>query len=94
LANGASDMLTIDEESDYCRVSHRTFEARIDGLSVPEHYSRGASSLRITPEIDKMRSAREVPLTAAAREALDATISDRIRCRPNENSPLGGLPIE
>jgi integrase len=47
----------------------------IDGLSVPEHYSPGATSLRITADIDKTRSVREVPLTAAARESLDATIA-------------------
>jgi integrase len=47
----------------------------IDGLSVPEHYSPGAATLRITSEIDKTRSARDVPLTAAAIEALDATIA-------------------
>lgn len=56
----------------------------IDGLSVPEHYSPGASSLRITPEIDKTRSAREVPLTVAARAALDAV------CPPKGGLLFGG----
>jgi integrase len=60
----------------------------IDGLSVPEHYSRGATSLRITPEIDKMRSAREVPLTDAARKALDATI-DGMPARPDGEAFCG-----
>jgi integrase len=47
----------------------------IDALSIPEHYTKGASLLHITPEIDKVRNAREVPLTPAARKALDAVIA-------------------
>jgi integrase len=46
----------------------------LDALSVPEHYTRGASALTITDEIDKARFGREVPLSAEARAALDAVI--------------------
>jgi integrase len=45
--------------------------ATLDALSVPEHYSPGAMSLRITDEIDKARFGRELPLTPEARAALD-----------------------
>jgi len=45
----------------------------IDRLSVPEHYQRGASELVITDEIDKARYGRKLPLTEAARAALDAS---------------------
>lgn len=50
--------------------------AALDALSVPEHYSRGASSLLITDEIDKARFGRELPLSSAARAALESV------CRP------------
>jgi integrase len=40
-------------------------------LSVPENYRRGARSLNITKSLDKGRWARRVPLSAAARKALD-----------------------
>lgn len=43
----------------------------LDLLSVPEHYRRGAKSLTITPELDKGRWARRVPLSPRARKALD-----------------------
>lgn len=46
--------------------------ATLDALSVPEHYSRGAETLVITDEIDKARFGRTLPLTAAARGALDS----------------------
>jgi integrase len=39
---------------------------------VPEHYHHGAKQLNITADIDKARWARPVPLSPAAREALDA----------------------
>src|SRR5690606_17190467 len=45
--------------------------ATLDALSVPEHYSRGADSLQISDEIDKARFGRVLPLTDAARAALD-----------------------
>lgn len=44
----------------------------LDALSVPEHYRRGATGLQLTPEIDKNRMDRFVPLTRRAREVLDA----------------------
>ena len=60
----------------------------IDGLKVPNHYAPGATSLRIGADIDKTRAARDVPLTAAAREALDATI---IALTPrNDGKPYTG----
>jgi integrase len=46
--------------------------ATLDALSVPEHYSRGADTLTITDEIDKARFGRTLPLTGAARAALDS----------------------
>lgn len=44
----------------------------LDRLSVPEHYTKGSKVLRITPEIDKSRWGRDVPLTEKARKALDS----------------------
>lgn len=44
----------------------------IDQLSIPENYVKGSSVLVITDEIDKVRFGRELPLTEAAREALDS----------------------
>lgn len=43
----------------------------LDLLSVPEHYRRGATHIAIPPELDKAREARRVPLSPAARKALD-----------------------
>lgn len=50
--------------------------ATLDALCVPEHYSRGAETLRISDEDDKARFGREVPLSAEARAALDAVCPD------------------
>lgn len=44
--------------------------ATLDALSVPEHYTRGATSLRITDAIDKARFGRELPLSLRAQAAL------------------------
>lgn len=44
----------------------------LDLLEVPTHYRRGASTLLITPEIDKARFGRELPLSPRARKALDS----------------------
>lgn len=41
-------------------------------LSVPEHYQRGARTLRIDAQNDKSRYGRDVPLSDGARRALDA----------------------
>jgi integrase len=46
--------------------------ATLDTLSVPEHYTPGSPTLTITGENDKARYARELPLSAEARAALDA----------------------
>lgn len=43
----------------------------IDLLSVPEHYRKKATHLRVPGELDKARQARRVPLSAAAKKALD-----------------------
>jgi integrase len=44
----------------------------IDKLSVPENYRPGSAVLTITDEIDKNRFGRELPLSEAARKALDS----------------------
>lgn len=44
----------------------------LDLLSVPEHYTRGSTHLEIADEIDKARFGRRLPLSAAARAALDS----------------------
>jgi integrase len=46
--------------------------AALDGITAPEHYHRGARYLIIPEELDKARAGRPIPLTAAARKALDA----------------------
>ncbi|HWZ87775.1 MAG TPA: tyrosine-type recombinase/integrase [Polyangiaceae bacterium] len=55
----------------------------IEALSVPEHYSKGQDFLNITADIDKVRWARQVPLTPQARAALDA-------CCPPKGVLFGG----
>jgi integrase len=42
-----------------------------DLLSVPEHYATGATELNITPDLDKGRWSRRVPISNAAQRALD-----------------------
>lgn len=42
----------------------------VDALSVPEHWSPGARSLRLTDDVDKEGFARSVPLSPAAVRAL------------------------
>lgn len=49
----------------------------IDRLSVPEHYTLGSRRLRLTPELDKARHGRDVPLSRAAQEALEAVAPRR-----------------
>jgi integrase len=44
----------------------------LDQLRTPGHYTKGAAVLRITADIDKNEFARELPLTEAARAALDS----------------------
>lgn len=45
--------------------------ATIQRLETPRHFTRGAKTLRITADIDKVRYAREVPLSDRARGILD-----------------------
>lgn len=44
----------------------------LDKLRVPEHYSPGAATLRITDDLDKEAFARDLPLPPIARQALDS----------------------
>ncbi len=44
----------------------------IDRLSVPENFVRGSTVLVVTDDIDKVRFGRELPLTEAARGALES----------------------
>lgn len=44
----------------------------VEKLRAPQHYQRGAAALRISDDIDKARYGRTLPLSPAAREALDA----------------------
>lgn len=46
-------------------------ESTLYGLEVPLHYRKGASELFVTREIDKAHNERRLPLTDAARKALD-----------------------
>jgi integrase len=48
----------------------------LDLLSVPDHYTRGSAHLEIADEIDKARFGRRLPLSAKAREVLDAIIPE------------------
>jgi site-specific recombinase XerC len=48
----------------------------LDRLRVPENYSRGSKTLRVREEDDKEGMARDVPLSTAARKALDAVCPD------------------
>lgn len=45
-------------------------------LRAPEHYHRGARHLVITPDIDKARDGRPLPITDRARAALDSVCPD------------------
>lgn len=46
----------------------------LSALLAPLHYRKGQETLHITPELDKGRWARDVPLSAAARAALDEAL--------------------
>lgn len=43
----------------------------LDLLSVPQHYRKGATHIHITTDLDKGRWERRIPLSRAARAALD-----------------------
>lgn len=47
----------------------------LDGLSAPDHYAKGDATLRLTDDIDKIRWGRELPLSDAARAALDRCVA-------------------
>lgn len=57
--------------------------ATLARLRTPEHYERKRGHLTITPDIDKARFARELPLTPAAIAALN-------RCLPEEPGLIFG----
>ncbi len=46
----------------------------LDAIETPTHYRKGASTITLTPGIDKNRMGREVPLSRRAREALDSVL--------------------
>lgn len=46
--------------------------ATIAKLEAPRHFKRGAAHLTITPDVDKVKFGRDVPLTPGARLVLDA----------------------
>lgn len=48
----------------------------ISTLSVPQHYARGEAELRIEAKHDKARFSRSVPLSEAARAALDSIVPE------------------
>ncbi len=50
--------------------------ATLDAIEAPRDFSRGTATLRIRDEDDKARFGREVPLSAAARAALDRSAPD------------------
>jgi integrase len=51
--------------------------ALVSQLHVPTHYRKGAAHISITADLDKGRWVRRVPLSDAAREALDAVVPTR-----------------
>ncbi len=54
----------------------------IDEISVPEHYTKGSTTLEITDDIDKARFGRTLPLSPKAREVLDAILATRMEPGP------------
>lgn len=57
-----------------CRLLYETGlrPSTVDALSVPEHWGKGATRLRITADVDKEGFAREVPVSAKAARILRA----------------------
>jgi integrase len=49
----------------------------LDRIETPTHYRKGSAELVITDEIDKIRFGRTLPLTDAARAALDSVVPDK-----------------
>jgi integrase len=48
----------------------------LDELTVPRHWSPGANEIVIEDQHDKARYGRKVPITAAARAALEVTVAE------------------
>lgn len=48
----------------------------LDRLEAPRHYRRGAATLLVTPDVDKVRFGRELPLSQRARDALDSVVPE------------------
>ena len=46
----------------------------LNALLTPMHYRKGQETIRVTPELDKGRWARDVPLSKPARAALDQAL--------------------
>lgn len=53
--------------------------ATVDALAVPQHYSQGATSLRLTDDVDKEGFARSVPLSPLAQRVLSSVAPERGR---------------
>ena len=51
----------------------------LDGLSMPEHYRPGGETVRLERRTNKGRVTRDVPITQAAREALESARDGRRR---------------
>jgi integrase len=48
----------------------------LDLLQAPKHYRKKSSTITLSPDIDKNRLGREVPVSKRAREALDSVCPD------------------
>jgi site-specific recombinase XerD len=59
----------------------------LDRIRVPQHYVKGQRVLKLTPDVDKARFGREVPLTRRARRILDYLIG---KLGPDFEGPIFG----
>jgi integrase len=59
----------------------------IDRLRVPEHYAPGQHVLHLTPDVDKARFGRDVPLTKRARRILNYLVR---KLGPDLHGPIFG----
>lgn len=48
----------------------------LDEIETPKHYRKGSATIMLTPDVDKNRFGREVPLKRRSREALDAVLAE------------------
>ena len=62
--------------------------ASLQRLRTPKHYARGDSEIRLSPDIERARRHRAVPLSARSREALDHVLE---RLGPEHNGPIFGV---